>query len=97
METIRAASSGQPGGVLSRVLGMLWAIVRVPIAALLAVCEPIVRVVLAGLALLFALTAGFFALVHPARAVPVLGMLGVAVGLLLLLALYYGILRAVSA
>lgn len=97
MDTMRPASSGHPGFVLRRILRTVWTIVRLPIAALLAICEPVVRVVLAGLALLFVLTAGFFALVQPAHAVPLLGMLGVAVGLLLLLALYYGILRALSA
>jgi hypothetical protein len=97
METTRSASGGYAGRTLSRILWTVWIVVRVPIAALLAICEPVVRVVLAGLALLFVLTAGFFALVLPAHAVPLLGMLGVAVGLLLLLALYYGILRALSA
>ena len=97
METIGSVSGGYPGRALSRTLWTVWTIVRVPIAALLAICEPVVRVVLAGLALLFVLTAGFFALVLPAHAAPLLGMLGVAVGLLLLLALYYGILRALSA
>ena len=97
METMRSASDGYPGCVLSRILWTAWTIVRLPLAALLAICEPVVRVVLAGLGLLFVLTAGFFALVQPARAVPLMGMLGVAVGLLLLLALYYAILRALSA
>ena len=97
METTGSASGGYAGRTLSRILWTVWMVVRVPIAALLAICEPVVRVVLAGLALLFVLTAGFFALVLPTHAAPLLGMLGVAVGLLLLLALYYGILRALSA
>jgi hypothetical protein len=97
METVRSASGRYPGYALSRILWSVWTIVRLPVAALLAICEPVVRVVLAGLALLFVLTAGFFAVVQPAHAVPLLGMLGVAVGLLLLLALYYGILRGLSA
>lgn len=96
METRRSAG-GYQGSTVSRILLTVWTIVRLPVAALLAICEPVVRVVLAGLALLFVVTAGFFALVQPAHAVPLLGMLGVAVGLLLLLALYYGILRALSA
>ena len=68
-----------------------------PIAALLAICEPLVRVILAGLALLFVLIAGFFALVLPLHAFPFFGMLGAAVGLVLLLALYHAVLRALSA
>lgn len=95
METRRSAS-GYPVSVVFRILWTVWTIVRLPVAALLAICEPVVRVVLAGLALLSVVTAGFFALVQPARAVPLMGMLGVAVGLLLLLALYYAILRALS-
>jgi hypothetical protein len=96
-ESIHLASSGYPERVLSRVLCTIWVLVRLPIAALLAICEPVVRVVLAGSALLLVFTTGFLALVRPAHAVPLLGMLGVAVGLVLLLALYYGILRALSA
>lgn len=94
---MRSAAGGYPGCVLSRTLWTVWTIVRLPVAALLAICEPVVRVVLASLALLFVLTAGFFALVQPVHAVPLLGMLGAAIGLLLVLALYYGILRALSA
>lgn len=93
------ASRGDPdpGDAAARVLWAAWSIVRLPIAAVLAICEPLVRVVLAGLALLFVLTAGFLALARPAHPVPVLGMLAAAVGLLLLLALYYGIVRALTA
>jgi hypothetical protein len=96
-ESIHLASSGYPRRVLSRVLWTVWTLVRLPIAALLAICEPVVRIALAGSALVLVFTAGFLALVRPAHAVPLLGMLGVAVGLVLLLALYYGILRALSA
>jgi hypothetical protein len=90
--------SGEPQGGPGRyVLGLAWALVRVPVAALLAICEPLVRVILAGLALLFVLIAGFFALVLPLHAFPFFGMLGSAVGLVLLLALYHAVLRALSA
>ena len=46
--------SGEPQGGPGRyILGLAWALVRAPVAALLAICEPLVRVILAGLALLF--------------------------------------------
>ena len=90
--------SGEPQGGPGRyVLGLAWTLVRAPVAALLAICEPLVRVILAGLALLFVLIAGFFALVLPLHAFPFFGMLGAAVGLVLLLALYHAVLRALSA
>ena len=61
--------SGEPQGGPGRyILGLAWALVRAPVAALLAICEPLVRVILAGLALLFVLIAGFFALVLPLHA-----------------------------
>jgi hypothetical protein len=74
-----------------------WATVRLPILALLVIFEPVVKVLLAGSALLLALTAAFFVLVRPISAFPLAGMLGVAAGSVLLLALYYAILRALSA
>jgi hypothetical protein len=86
-----------PGRSVRYILSLAWALVRVPVAALLAICEPLVPVVLAGLALLFLLIAGFFALVLPLHAFPFFGMLGAAMGLILLLALYYALLRAFSA
>ena len=86
-----------PGRYIRYILSLAWALVRAPVAALLAICEPLVRAILAGLALLFVLIAGLFALVLPLHAFPFFGMLGAAVGLTLLLAVYYAVLRAFSA
>lgn len=73
---------------------LVWTAVRLPILALLVILEPVVRLVLAAGALLTTLTAGFYALVRPATHVPVWGMLAIAVGCFLLLALYYVVLNA---
>jgi hypothetical protein len=54
-------------------------------------------VLLAGFALLLVLTALFFALVRSPDTFPFLGMLGVSTGLVLILALYYAVLRVLSA
>jgi hypothetical protein len=79
-------------------LGRLaWTVIRLPIFALLVILEPVVRLLLAGGALLITLTAIFYGLVRPLPHVPVFGMLGLAVGLFLLLALYYAALRALRA
>jgi hypothetical protein len=77
-------------------LRLAWTVVRLPIVVLLAICEPIVRTVLAGLALLLVMTAGFFILALPLHAFPLFGMLNVAIGLILLLGLYYALLRVLS-
>lgn len=74
-----------------------WTAIRLPTLALLVILEPVVRLLLAGGALLMTLTAIFYAIVRPAPAGPVLGMVGVAVGLFLLLAVYYALLKAVRA
>ena len=69
---------------------------RLAILAVLVVLEPVVRVVLAGSALLVALTALFFVLVRPLSAFPLWGMLAVTTALVMLLALYYAMLRVIS-
>lgn len=74
----------------------LWAMVRLPLLALLGVLEPLVRLLLVGGALLMTLTAIFFALVQPISTFHFLGMLGLAAGLVLLLSLYYALLRVLS-
>jgi len=80
----------------STVLRLGWAAVRLPILALLVVLEPVVKLVLAGSALLILLTAIFFALVRPLSTFPFFGMLSVAAGSVLLLALYYALMRLLS-
>jgi hypothetical protein len=78
------------------VLRALWIGVRLPVLAVLIVFEPIFRLVLAGLALLFALMAAFYALIHLPGGLPLWGMLACAAGAVMLLSLYYAVLRAFS-
>jgi hypothetical protein len=74
-------------------LSLTWAALRLPLLALLVILEPVVKVVLAGSALLIVLTAVLFSLLRPLSSFPLGGMLAVAAGLVLLLALYYSLLR----
>ena len=69
---------------------------RLPLLALFVILEPVVRVLLAGCALLLALNAFFFAAVRPLSSFPFWGMLAVAIGCVGLLALYYGAMRLLS-
>jgi hypothetical protein len=92
----RFTSADLPRGLLLGALRAAGTTLRLAILALLVVLEPVVRVVLAGSALLVALTALFFALVRPLSAFPLWGMLAVTAALVMLLALYYAILRAMS-
>ena len=92
----RFTSADLPRGLLLGVLRAAGTTLRLAILAVLVVLEPVVRVVLAGSALLVALTALFFALVRPLSAFPLWGMLAVTAALVMLLALYYAILRVIS-
>lgn len=74
-----------------------WTALRLPILALLVVLEPVIRVVLAGFALLMTLTALFFACLRSLSDFPFWGMLGVAIGAFGLLAAYYAVVRLFSA
>jgi hypothetical protein len=91
--------SSSPGLVRRSAAAILWAswtAIRLPCLAVLIVLEPVVRLVFAGSALLIVLAAFFFACVRPHTA-PFWGMLGVAVGAVFILALYYALLRLLSA
>ena len=92
----RFRSADLPRGLVLGVLHVAGTTLRLAILAVLVVLEPVVRVVLAGSALLVALTALFFALVRPLSAFPLWGMLAVTAALVMLLALYYAILRVIS-
>jgi len=76
-------------------LTALWACARFPVLALLVIVGPIVRFGLSALALLLVLSAVFLEVVS-SRAIPFWGMLGAAVGCVALLALYEGLIRALS-
>src|SRR5438477_6645592 len=79
------------------VLWVTWAVIRLPILALLVILEPLILLLRAGSALLITLTAFFFKLVTPHDPVPRWGMLGIAVGGVMILAVYYALLRLLSA
>jgi len=76
---------------------LAWAAIRFPVFTLLVILEPVVRLLLAGAALLVTLAAVFYACVRPALHVPIFGMLLLAVGLFGLLALYHAFLRVLRA
>ena len=77
-------------------LGIAWNILRITLLATMTVLAPVARVGLGALSLLSLLIAGIYSLELPYRAFPVMGMLGVALGLALLLILYQLILRSLS-
>lgn len=86
-----AASSLSTAG--SGVLCLAWKAVRLPVFAFLVILEPVARVLLSALALLSVLMAFFFEYATELRDFPFLGMLGFGTGCVLLLVLYYGLLR----
>jgi hypothetical protein len=79
------------------VLHALYAAVRLPVLTLLVILEPVLRVLLAGLALLLVLVAVLLEFTAPpALHVPFWGLLAAAIGSAWTLALYYWILRLLS-
>ena len=74
-------------------LNLTWQVLRIPFATLLVLLEPIVGFVLAGLAILGVIAALFRALAGVGSNVAVWGMLALSGGSLLLLALYYAVIR----
>ena len=84
------------GRVVTGVLWLLWQAVRLPTLAFLIIIEPIVRVVLAGGALLLVLTAFFYRLFTPVPHFPFWSLLAMGIGSMLLLMLYYALLRLLS-
>jgi hypothetical protein len=99
--------SGEPdmpssGGFASRAARAtargLWIAARLPVLTVLVILEPVVRVLLAGFALLFVLVAFVLELTAPATLhVPFWGMLAMGIGCAWLLALYYLLVRVLSA
>jgi hypothetical protein len=77
-------------------LRALWIVIRLPVLALLVILEPVVRVLLSGLALLITLTAFFWLAVRGLAAFPFWTMLGLGIGALVLLTLYYALMRLFS-
>jgi hypothetical protein len=77
-------------------LSLAWRAIRLPVAALLVILEPVVRFALSALALLSVLMAFFFEYTTELENFPFWGMLGFGVGCVLLLIAYYGLLRMFS-
>lgn len=93
-EPIQSSALKQAGRGLVR---FSWNVIRLPIVATLAVLEPVVRTILAGIALLGILTALFSEFVVRAPNFPFWPMIGVSVGSALLLMVYYAVMRVFSA
>jgi hypothetical protein len=72
-----------------------WLLVRLPIFTLLVILEPVVALVLGGLALAGVLTTLFFVAIH-APHFPVGTMLSISIGFGLALMLYEAVLRFFS-
>ncbi len=80
------------------VLALSWKLIRFPLVALLAILEPVARLLLAGSAVLLTLTAFFLKLVMPPEAhAPFWLLLALGVGCMGLLAVYHAALRLLSA
>jgi len=89
-------SSESAGRLAALVLRAAIVTLRLPCLAILVILEPVAKLLLAGSALLLAVTALFFALLRPLHPFPVWGMLEVAAGAVFVLALYYALLRWLS-
>jgi hypothetical protein len=77
------------------ILRGLWFLVRLPVFTLLVISEPVVALVLGGLALAGVLTTIFFVLIH-APHFPAWTMLTISVGFGLALMFYEALLRVFS-
>jgi hypothetical protein len=74
-------------------LALAWHAIRLPILAVLVILEPVARFVLSALALLSVLMAFFLEYATELKDFPFWGMLGFGVGSVLLLIVYYILLR----
>lgn len=74
-------------------LNLMWRVVRLPFATVLVLLEPIVGFVLAGLAVLGVIAALFRAIAGVGPNAAVWGTLAFSGGSLVLLALYYALIR----
>jgi len=83
------------GAALLGLLWLLWQAVRLPALALLVILEPIVRLILAASALLLVLTALFYRAIGMPH-FPFWTMLALGIASMLLLALYYALMRVLS-
>ena len=84
------------GRALLGFLWLIWQAVRIPAFAFLVILEPIVRVLLAGGALLLVLTAFFYRAFTRVPHFPFWGMLATGISSTILLMLYYALMRYLS-
>jgi hypothetical protein len=89
----RLQSQSEVAQVSRSALNLTWQVLRIPFATVLVLLEPIVGFVLAGLAILGVIAALFRAVAGVGPNVAVWSMLALSAGSLLLLALYYAVIR----
>jgi hypothetical protein len=83
-----------PVAVNSRpALALAWNVLRIPVAAVLVLLEPVVCFLLAALAILSVIAAVFWKVSGVAPAFPLWGLLAFSAGSIVLLALYYALIR----
>jgi hypothetical protein len=83
------------GRVAMRILGVVWRAISLPFLALAVILEPVVTLVLAGLALFGVLTTIFFKLVGP-PGFPAWTMLAISVGFGLALMAFHALIRLLA-
>jgi hypothetical protein len=91
---MRRDSREQPE-LAAMLLRALWSLVRLPVVTLLVILEPVVALVLGGLALAGVLTTIFFVLIHSPH-FPAWTMLTISIGFGLALLIYETLLRVFS-
>ena len=89
----RRQSRSDAAQVSRSALNLTWQVLRIPVATVLVLLEPVVGFVLAGLAILGVIAALFRAVAGVGPNVAVWSMLALSGGSLLLLALYYAVIR----
>ena len=82
--------------IASSALWVAWQTVRLPLLAVLVTLEPVVSVVLGGLALLGLLVGAFLEFSGAAPRFPFLGMVAFSVGCVVLLAIYHAAIAWLS-
>jgi hypothetical protein len=83
------------GSMATTIAYVLWFACRLTMLPVMVIIEPLVRAVLAGSALLILLSALLFQFLADSEA-PILGMLALSIACILLLRLYYRVLRWLS-
>ena len=79
--------------LLIGVLRLVWQLIRLPVLILMAILEPIVSVVLMGLATLGVLMCFFYEFLVRAPHFPFWLMMGISLSFAFLLMLYYALMR----